>query len=183
MPMEQDNAWPADLLGLFEHWAGHATFEDRYVPAYNQLLQYCFGLEHPNACIAPGNPYSDDRRSTVTHPIVFFVVYDLGPEDPILLGLSLLGTSMRIYCGDVKSHTIDPPAKSGRTMPPSFLAGEWDLDILSQEGFEKIKTVIGDITAHSIMMIHERTVTVNIYVSSHMFGDTTGTVGPTVALD
>ena len=187
MPMEfeRDNAWPAGLLGLFESWATHDTFEDRYVGVYNTLLQYCFGLEHPNACIAPGNPYPDDRPST--HPIVYYVAYDVGPSDPILLveikddscadlsalrrladeqmrelyeemlakcplprlwGLSLLGRSMRVYCGDVKSHTVDPPFKSGRTMPPSYLAGEWDLDILSQEGFEKMKTIIGDIMAH-----------------------------------
>ncbi|KAI1795417.1 hypothetical protein LXA43DRAFT_858655, partial [Ganoderma leucocontextum] len=164
----------------------------RYYAAYNTLLHYCFGFKPLKVCIAPGNPYSHrPHRDSSTHPIVFFVVYDLDPDKPILLveikddecapaavlrrhadeqmrelyeeklakcplprlwGLSLLGTSMRVYCGDPTLHTINPPVDSSvippcpdRALPPSFLAGEWDLDILSQEGFEKMKKIIGDI--------------------------------------
>ena len=184
MSIAKDTAWPAGLLGLFERSARHPTFEDRYYAAYNKLLHYCFGF---NVCVAPGNPYSDRRLST--HPILFFVVYDLVYDKPVLLveikdddcagvgalrrradeqmrelydellpkcqlprlwGLSLLGTSLRVYCGDTALHTVDPPlvisSKLDRILnPSSFLADQWDLDILSQEGFEKMKTVIGDV--------------------------------------
>ena len=68
---------------------------------------------------------------------------------PRLWGLSLLGTSVRVYCGHTGSHTVDPPfvipSKSDRINPSSMLADQWDFDILSQEGFEKMKKVMGDI--------------------------------------
>ncbi|PIL26200.1 hypothetical protein GSI_11955 [Ganoderma sinense ZZ0214-1] len=185
MSIKEDTAWPADLLSVFERHASCTTFQDHYSLACNALLRYCFGLERLDVCIAPGNPFSDARRST--HPIVYYVVYDVGPDEPIFLleikddscadvaalrcradeqmrelydemlpkcplprlwGVSLLGTSMRVYCGHTASLTVNPPAvpyESDRTVPPSFLAGEWDLDIMSQEGFEKMKNVISDI--------------------------------------
>lgn len=59
---------------------------------------------------------------------------------PRLWGLGLLGTKMRIYSGDKASFTVDPeyrsrPEPSTRLLPPDFLRGEWNLDILSREGF------------------------------------------------
>lgn len=69
---------------------------------------------------------------------------------PRLWGLSLLGTSLRIYRGDVVTGAIAPPYQ-GRphedyTLPRGFLEGEWNLDILSQEGFDKMKEIVADIT-------------------------------------
>jgi hypothetical protein len=71
---------------------------------------------------------------------------------PRLWGLSLLGTSMRVYCGDTQSYMVAPeaiprPEPSTRILSPSFLADEWDLDIMSLEGFAKLKEVVGDILA------------------------------------
>lgn len=51
---------------------------------------------------------------------------------PRLWGLSLMGTSMRVYCGesgDTQSFDMTPPAiprpePSTRVLSPSFLAGE-----------------------------------------------------------
>jgi hypothetical protein len=73
---------------------------------------------------------------------------------PRLWGISTLGTSMRVYCGDSASYMIDPapvprPEPSTRVLLPSFLAGEWYLDIISQEGFVKMKEVVVDILTHS----------------------------------
>jgi hypothetical protein len=68
---------------------------------------------------------------------------------PRLWGLSLLGTSVRVYCGDTTSFKLQPPAIERphelRILPTTFLAGEWDIGILSQEGFAKMKEIVTDI--------------------------------------
>ncbi|KAF8163853.1 hypothetical protein B0H34DRAFT_341389 [Crassisporium funariophilum] len=68
---------------------------------------------------------------------------------PYLWGLSLLGTSLRVYRGDVQSRAVQPrfedrPSHS-HTLPPDFLAGSWSIDILSEEGFAKMQEIVGDI--------------------------------------
>jgi len=69
---------------------------------------------------------------------------------PRLWGLNLLGTSARIYQGDVATRTITPPYQArpceDYILPREFLKGEWDLDILSQEGFDRMKEIVADIT-------------------------------------
>ena len=70
---------------------------------------------------------------------------------PRLWGLSLLGTSLRVYSGDVHSGALQPefedrPSHS-HTLPRDFLAGSWSMDILSQEGFAKMREIVGDILA------------------------------------
>ena len=69
---------------------------------------------------------------------------------PRLWGLSLLGTSLRIYRGDAATRAITPPyqgrPREDYILPPGFLEGEWNLDILSQEGFDKMKEIVVDIT-------------------------------------
>ena len=70
---------------------------------------------------------------------------------PRLWGLSLLGTSLRVYCGIVATETIEPdfvprPSPS-RILPRHFLEGAWDIDILSPEGFNKMKEIITDVLA------------------------------------
>ncbi|KAM5531083.1 hypothetical protein V8D89_015248 [Ganoderma adspersum] len=72
---------------------------------------------------------------------------------PRLWGLSLLATSMRLYCGDKETYILNPPSISRpdpwRVLPPSFLANEWGLDILSQDGSERLKEVMNDISSHA----------------------------------
>ena len=69
---------------------------------------------------------------------------------PHLWGLSLLGTSARIYCGQVVTGAVTPPRQArprdDYVLPPEFLAGQWSLDILSMEGFNKMKEIVADIT-------------------------------------
>ena len=72
---------------------------------------------------------------------------------PRLWGLSLLGTSLRVYCADVVSGKIEPvfedrPSPS-RVLPYNFLEGAWNIDILSQEGFAKMKEIVGDIVENA----------------------------------
>ncbi|KAH7913344.1 hypothetical protein BJ138DRAFT_1059193 [Hygrophoropsis aurantiaca] len=73
---------------------------------------------------------------------------------PRLWGLSLLGTSVRVYCGDKITYGVDPsaiprPEPLKRVLPPTFLAEQWNMDILSQEGFTKMKEIVTDILAHT----------------------------------
>jgi hypothetical protein len=65
---------------------------------------------------------------------------------PRLYGLSLLGTSLRVYCGDkvtgeVTPHFVGRPDVN-RVLPPDFLEGEWDLDILSPDGLKKMQEIV-----------------------------------------
>jgi len=73
---------------------------------------------------------------------------------PRFWGLSVLGTSCRVYCGDKVSYEVSPqsvprPEASSRVLSPSFLAGEWNLDLLSEQGFEKMKEIVTDILTHT----------------------------------
>jgi hypothetical protein len=72
---------------------------------------------------------------------------------PRLWGLSLLGTSARVYCGDKATYEVQPPAivrpGHSRVLLPTFLAGEWDMDILTEGGFAKTKEIVTDILAHA----------------------------------
>lgn len=73
---------------------------------------------------------------------------------PRLWGLSLLGTKMRVYYCNKESYEIHPkpkprPGPPTPVLPSDFLAGEWNIDILSQEGFQKVKEVVADIVAHT----------------------------------
>jgi hypothetical protein len=65
---------------------------------------------------------------------------------PRLFGLSLLGTSLRIYSGDkltggVTPHFVGRP-DADRILPPDFLRGQWDLDILSLDGLKKMQEIV-----------------------------------------
>jgi hypothetical protein len=61
----------------------------------------------------------------------------------------MLGTSLRVYCGTVATQAIIPDfmprPDPDHTLPPDFLAGAWDINILSQEGFNG--EIITDILA------------------------------------
>lgn len=73
---------------------------------------------------------------------------------PILYGLSLLGTRMRVYTGNTETMEVNPPSADrpakGRALDPSFLANQWDLDILSDDGFRKMKEIVSFIKHHSL---------------------------------
>ncbi|KAF8337875.1 uncharacterized protein EI90DRAFT_3040887 [Cantharellus anzutake] len=67
---------------------------------------------------------------------------------PRLYGLSLLGTSLRIYCGhrdtgNITPRFVDRPC----VLPPDFLEGGWDLDILSPAGFNKMQEIVAYVKA------------------------------------
>lgn len=68
---------------------------------------------------------------------------------PRLWGLSLLGTTLRVYCGEVSSGKIEPPFEpfpEGGVVPENYLEGQWGVSILSQEAFGQIKEIVGYIS-------------------------------------
>ncbi|KAG5646579.1 hypothetical protein DXG03_002882 [Asterophora parasitica] len=72
---------------------------------------------------------------------------------PALHGLSLLGTGTRVYTGNTATMELNPPSvarPAGRIANTSFLANEWDLDILSDDGFCKMKEIVSFIKHHSV---------------------------------
>ncbi|KAI9567858.1 hypothetical protein HD554DRAFT_2039258 [Boletus coccyginus] len=76
---------------------------------------------------------------------------------PRLYGLSLLGTSLRIYCGDRDTGEVTPDfvgrPHEHRALPPHFLEGEWDLDILSPLGFAKMQEIVTYIKAEAANVV------------------------------
>ena len=72
---------------------------------------------------------------------------------PRFYGLSLLGTSLRVYVHDVTTGEIEPTFTNHpspvHTLPDDFLEGAWDIDIFSQGAFTKIKEIVGDIIANT----------------------------------
>jgi hypothetical protein len=65
---------------------------------------------------------------------------------PRLYGLSFMGTSLRVYCGDKATGDVTPDfvgcTDPNDVLPRDFLEGKWDLNVLSQEGFTKIQEVV-----------------------------------------
>ncbi|KIL55291.1 hypothetical protein M378DRAFT_173746 [Amanita muscaria Koide BX008] len=68
---------------------------------------------------------------------------------PRLWGLSLLGTSLRVYAGEVATGELEPAfvgrPSTNHILPYDFLEGGWNIDILSQEGFNKMKEIVEEI--------------------------------------
>ena len=72
---------------------------------------------------------------------------------PRLYGLSLFGTSLRVYCGDKVTGKVTPDfvgrPNVNRSLPSDFLEGQWNLDILSSDGFTKMQEIVAYIKAES----------------------------------
>ncbi|KAJ7222070.1 hypothetical protein B0H12DRAFT_1151308 [Mycena haematopus] len=68
---------------------------------------------------------------------------------PTLYGLSAMGTNIRVYAGDVLNEDVRPalvPTSPTRIVGRDYLKKEWDLDLLSDEGFTKMKEIVTYIT-------------------------------------
>jgi len=68
---------------------------------------------------------------------------------PRLWGMSLFGTSLRVYYCDIATGAVTPTFEEP-LIPDTvlnFLEHGWDMDILSQEGFETMKEIVTNIVA------------------------------------
>ncbi|KAJ7827030.1 hypothetical protein B0H14DRAFT_1241988 [Mycena olivaceomarginata] len=64
---------------------------------------------------------------------------------PLLYGLSVIGTNMRVYIGDAATMTLTPPRveiSPNRVLDRKYLKDAWNGDILSVEGFAKMKEIV-----------------------------------------
>ncbi|KAJ6472135.1 hypothetical protein C8R47DRAFT_740225 [Mycena vitilis] len=64
---------------------------------------------------------------------------------PTLYGVSAMGTNIRVYAGDVLNEDVSPavvPTSPTRIVGREYLKNEWNLDLLSDEGFAKIKEIV-----------------------------------------
>ena len=76
---------------------------------------------------------------------------------PHLYGLSLLGTSLHVYCGnkatgEVTPHFVSHP-NANWILPPDFLEGQWDVDILSVDGLRKMQEIVAYIKAEAAIVV------------------------------
>src|SRR6266568_3715536 len=62
-----------------------------------------------------------------------------------LFGLSFVGPSLRVYCGDVATGTIVPPSED-------HIEEAWEINILSSAGFTKMKEVVRDVVDAAIQL-------------------------------
>jgi hypothetical protein len=68
---------------------------------------------------------------------------------PRLYGLSCLGQSLCVYRGTKDTCMLEPPPTPrpdrSDALEPSFLADQWNLDIMSDKAFATIKKIIAEI--------------------------------------
>jgi len=64
---------------------------------------------------------------------------------PVLHGVSIIGTKARFYTAESKDRVILPrrvPRDPAKALSAEYLTGEWEMDILSQEGFDRMKEIV-----------------------------------------
>ncbi len=68
---------------------------------------------------------------------------------PRLWGISVLGTSMRVYSASTATLEVTPRRLErpdpDRVIPQDYLENAWSLDILSQVGFHRVKEIVTEI--------------------------------------
>ena len=126
-----------------------------YAPGHFPTFLVVMNKEHKPILfvdIKPDN-WADDgycRQNADTQMRRWFDQIHYSCPIPRLYGLSLLGTSLRVYCTDKATDRITPPFVRNPgvdVMPSDFLQGQWSLDILSPEGLTKMQEIIGYIKA------------------------------------
>ncbi|KAK6966726.1 hypothetical protein R3P38DRAFT_3091571 [Favolaschia claudopus] len=119
MPFDTDADWPAPLKTIFEvSRATMGTLEHRYYGPYDKLLNYCFNgfdyfrrqpvflieVKDDSHLEAPSKRVAADLQMRARFDDLLYKC-----PLPILHGLSVMGTTMRVYSGDAKAMTLDPP--------------------------------------------------------------------------
>jgi hypothetical protein len=128
---------------------------DDYVPGPFATFLVVMTKEHKPILLVEIKPdeWADDafcRRNADTQMRRRFNQIRYQCPIPRLYGLSLLGTSLRVYCADKAAHKITPDFVRNPGMdiiPSDFLQGQWNLDILSPDGLTKMQEIIGYIKA------------------------------------
>ncbi|KAI0251656.1 hypothetical protein BJV78DRAFT_1209695 [Lactifluus subvellereus] len=174
MPFSTDTNWPQGLLNIFNASRNqNAPVESRYYGPYDRLFNYAMiegsFTNFSNFLVVLNQEQKpvlfaeieDDRWANVPdrHHRMDTQMrqrYDQMLHKcpiPRLYGLSLLGTSLRVYCGDKATceatpHFVGRP-NVHRILPPGFLEGQWNLDMLSPDGLTKMQEIVAYIKAEA----------------------------------
>ncbi|KAG9018284.1 hypothetical protein FRB90_011614 [Tulasnella sp. 427] len=130
---QTDESWPAGLLTIFNHArAKRPAFEYRYYGPYDKLLNYCFG-DTFSFYVAPQKTPRDDSRGGIDFTSVL-VVFDHNDKPVMFL--------------EVKDDHWAQKAELRFRADGLMRDREWNIDILSQAGFAKMKEIVNDILDH-----------------------------------
>ena len=80
-------------------------------------------------------PYTRQQADARTREQYNQLIFDC--PIPQLYGLCILGTSLRVYCGDKVTGNLTPDFVDHSKEIP-----EWDLDILSPDGLKKMQEIV-----------------------------------------
>jgi hypothetical protein len=155
-----DTEWPP-------HMARNLRFSEsdgNYHGFYNSLLFHVFHAFEDNAWVTPEKHCFNSLYLTIKdnawNPILItHVGSDVSPRGRVnadkyirlkfaehlsrcpqrrLWGLSFVGSSLRVYCGDIETHTVVPPAED-------LVEGAWNIETLSPVGFALIKEIVREV--------------------------------------
>ncbi|KAJ7888526.1 hypothetical protein B0H13DRAFT_1705862 [Mycena leptocephala] len=113
-----------------------------YLVVMNQRRQPVFLIEvqDDSHLAAPSKRAAADQRMRFRYDDLLY-----NCPIPILYGLSVIGTNMRVYTGDAATMTLNPPrvaTSANRVLDRKYLQDAWKIDILSDEGFAKMKEIV-----------------------------------------
>ena len=91
--------------------------------------------------------FASARQEADTQIRERYDVYGVHTKIPYLPAISAFGPHCRFYTGDMRSRIIepelqDPPATH---VPPDYLQGEWNINILTKEGRDKMCDIVKQI--------------------------------------
>lgn len=175
MTFETDQHWPEGLVKIFEHIKRNPSLMGGAISKllYYIFPGFTFYVTRPSSTADRSNPLPF-WVCTDGGPVLFVGMRDAGWADradlrlradeemrkefdhlmvdcpiPRLYGLSLLGQSLRVYRGTKDTGMLEPPPTPrpdrSHALEPSFLADQWNLDIMSDKAFATIKKIIAEI--------------------------------------
>ncbi|KAH9989213.1 hypothetical protein BJV77DRAFT_1069655 [Russula vinacea] len=126
----------------------HEGSPEDYVPGPFATFLVVMNQEHKPVLFAEIGCANDAYGRQNADAQMRWRFYQLLEQYPIprLYGLSLLGTSLCVYCTDKASGIITPDYVHDPgvdALPSNFLQGQWNLDILSPDGLTKMQEIIG----------------------------------------
>ncbi|KIY63237.1 hypothetical protein CYLTODRAFT_426283 [Cylindrobasidium torrendii FP15055 ss-10] len=172
MSFDGTTSWPTGFAEMFNTIHNSSSDDRRYYAAYNKLLNWMFPSW--DFLVSPHHE-SPDLLVVINHgkPMLFISVkserwvsnagtrmradalvrqhyFDMLGEcpSPVLWGVSALGTNIRLYQGRTNENIIAPRYDSSMTqnhLPRDYLETAWELDLLSQEGFNAMKNIAAKI--------------------------------------
>ncbi|KAJ7900976.1 hypothetical protein B0H14DRAFT_3422885 [Mycena olivaceomarginata] len=165
MSFATDTTWPLPLKKIFAVFrATHGSLEDRYYGAYDKLPPkekerdavdfivylvvrdakqrpvFLLEVKDDTHREVPSLRHAADTQMRDRYNQLLYAC-----PIPTLYGVSAMGTDIRVYTGDVLDEDVSPavvPTSPTRIVGREYLKNGWNLDLLSDEGFAKIKEIV-----------------------------------------